>query len=200
MRILIRAAAACYPARWRVRYGEEFEALLEEMKPGWAEFVNILIGASTMHLRRGGVMAAACVALGTLVGGAAALRLPETYASTATLRLPSTDESFLQRAQRTHAAETLEVRRRASVTIDVPVDEKTRSTMLTVTFADHDPDKAREVTERLIGSILTANAIPSGSIRTARTGPDRPTIAATGGAAGLMIGTVVMWVRRRKLA
>jgi uncharacterized protein involved in exopolysaccharide biosynthesis len=200
MRILNRAAARCYPSRWRARYAQEFEALLEEVEPGRAAFFNILIGALAMHLRRTGVMAAGCVALGTLIGGAAALRLPETFASTATLRLPSTDESFLQRAQRTHAAESLEVRRRASVTIDVPVDEKTRSTMLTVTFADRDPDKAREVTERLIGSILTANAIPSGSIRTARTGPNRPKVAGTGAAAGLMIGTVVMWFRRRKLA
>src|SRR5256885_2379167 len=53
MRILIRAAAACYPARWRVRYGEGIEALLQGMEAGLAGFVKILVGALAGALRRG---------------------------------------------------------------------------------------------------------------------------------------------------
>ena len=199
MRHLVRVAVRLYPARWRARYGLEFDALLEELEPSWSGLFNVVYGALTMQMKRAGVVAAACAVAGAIVGGASAQRMPETYASTATLRLPSTDESFLQRAERAHAAESLEAKLRASVSIDVP-DQKTRSTMLTVTFADRDSEKAREVTERLISSVLTANGIPTGSIRTTRTGPNRPMVAGTGGAIGLMIGTVVMWCRRRALA
>jgi hypothetical protein len=90
----------------------------------------------------------------------------------------------------------MEVKRRATVTIEAPVDAKTRSTMLTVRFADRDPEEARQVTERLLGSVLTANGIPSNSIRTARTGPNRPMLAGVGGALGFMLGAILMWFRR----
>jgi hypothetical protein len=196
MRALIRAAARLYPRQWRARYAQEFDALLEDLEPSWPGLFSVIYGALTMQIKRAGVVAVVGAAIGAVVAGAASLRMPEIYASTATLRLPSTDESFLQQAQRAHAREPLEVKERASVTIAVPVDEKTRSTMLTVTFADRDPDKAREVTERLLGSVLTANGIPSVSIRTARTGPNRPMVAGTGGTVGLMLGALLMWFRR----
>jgi uncharacterized protein involved in exopolysaccharide biosynthesis len=196
MRALIRAAARLYPTRWRARYAREFDGLLEDLEPTWLGLFNVVYGALTMQIKRAGVVAVVCAAIGVVVAGVASLRMPETYASTATLRLPSTDESFLKHAQQAHAGEPLEVKERASVTIEVPVDEKTRSTMLTVTFADRDPEKAREVTERLLGSVLTANGIPSGSIWTARTGPNRPMVAGTGGTVGLMLGALLIWFRR----
>ena len=68
--------------------------------------------------------------------------------------------------------------------------------MLTVSFADRDPDKARQVTERLLGNVVTANGIPSGSIRTTRTGPNRPMVAGTGGTVGLISGALLTWFRR----
>jgi hypothetical protein len=196
MRALIRAAARLYPTRWRKRYAREFDALLEDLEPTWLGLFNVVYGALTMQITRAGVVAAGCAVVGAVVAGAASLRMPETYASSATLRLPSTDEAFFQHAQQATLAEPLELKKRAAVYLEVPVDAKTRSTMLTVSFADRDPDKARQVTERLLGNVLTANGIPSGSIRTARTGPNRPMVAGTGGTVGLVLGALLIWSRR----
>jgi hypothetical protein len=46
MRLLIRL----YPANWRARYGEEFEALLEDTSPGWTAIFDLLKGAIKMQL------------------------------------------------------------------------------------------------------------------------------------------------------
>ena len=48
--ILIR----CYPARWRARYGDEFEALLEERPLGPYDVADILLGALDARLRSRG--------------------------------------------------------------------------------------------------------------------------------------------------
>ncbi len=41
----------CYPARWRARYGDEFEAILEERPLGPFDVADILLGALDAHLR-----------------------------------------------------------------------------------------------------------------------------------------------------
>ena len=41
----------CYPARWRARYGDEFEALLEERPLGPFDAADILLGALDAQLR-----------------------------------------------------------------------------------------------------------------------------------------------------
>ena len=43
----------CYPARWRDRYGEEFEAILEERPLGPFDVADILLGALDARLRQG---------------------------------------------------------------------------------------------------------------------------------------------------
>lgn len=49
-RFLIR----CYPARWRDRYGDEFEALLEERPLGPFDVADVLLGAVDARLRMRG--------------------------------------------------------------------------------------------------------------------------------------------------
>jgi hypothetical protein len=41
----------CYPARWRARYGDEFEAILEARPLGPFDVADILLGALDAHLR-----------------------------------------------------------------------------------------------------------------------------------------------------
>jgi hypothetical protein len=48
----------CYPARWRVRYGDEFEAILEERALGPFDVADILLGALDARLRFRGTDAA----------------------------------------------------------------------------------------------------------------------------------------------
>ena len=47
-----------YPAHWRARYGEEFEALLAERPLGPFDVADILLGALDAHLRLRGLRAA----------------------------------------------------------------------------------------------------------------------------------------------
>ena len=46
----------CYPARWRARYGDEFEAILEERPLGPFDLADILLGALDAQLRLHGRM------------------------------------------------------------------------------------------------------------------------------------------------
>jgi hypothetical protein len=43
----------CYPARWRARYGDEFEAVLRERPLGPFDVADILLGALDARLRQG---------------------------------------------------------------------------------------------------------------------------------------------------
>jgi hypothetical protein len=50
MRRVTRFLIRLYPANWRARYGEEFEALLEDSSPGWRAIFDLLKGAIKMQL------------------------------------------------------------------------------------------------------------------------------------------------------
>jgi hypothetical protein len=45
MKRWIARVAALHPRSWRAEYGEEFGALLDDVKPGWRVFANVLGGA-----------------------------------------------------------------------------------------------------------------------------------------------------------
>ncbi len=66
-----------YPARWRARYGDEFEVLLEERPLGPYDVADILLGALDAHLRlRGqgaGVREGRSFSMSLRIGGIAAI-------------------------------------------------------------------------------------------------------------------------------
>ena len=66
-----------YPARWRARYGDEFEAILEERLLGPFDVADILLGAFDAHLRLRGHGAAIAQGRGfsmsLRIGGLAAI-------------------------------------------------------------------------------------------------------------------------------
>jgi hypothetical protein len=49
MRGVARCLIRLYPARWRARYGEEFEALIDDTSSGWAAVFDLLKGAIQMQ-------------------------------------------------------------------------------------------------------------------------------------------------------
>ncbi len=93
----------CYPARWRARYGDEFEAILVERPLGPFDVADILLGALdaqlrlrghgattehergfTMTLRIGGfaaILGAALVSLALLLGSGALVRIDRVVPS-----------------------------------------------------------------------------------------------------------------------
>lgn len=196
MRSLLRAAARLYPTRWRARYSDEFEALLDQLEPSWRAALDVVCGAMTMQIHRPGVLIILCGLMGATLVGSMSLRLPDAYSSSATLRLPSSDESFLKRMDQILAAESTAVKATSALWMEQP-DPMTRSTIVTAKFADRNEATARGVTERLLAKVLTANGVAPTGIRTARSGPNRPAIAAGGGVIGLFLGAGAMLVRRR---
>jgi hypothetical protein len=50
MRRAIQFMLRLYPAPWRERYRGEFEALLEQMRPGWRDVFDVLRGAVKMQI------------------------------------------------------------------------------------------------------------------------------------------------------
>jgi hypothetical protein len=97
MRPWIALAAKLYPQRWRVRYGAEFDALMQDVEPDCREFANVLGGAIKMQLTSETAyfkLAAAMAAVGAVVALGISLRVPERYQSTAVLRVtpPPPDE------------------------------------------------------------------------------------------------------------
>jgi hypothetical protein len=88
MRQLIRWTARLYPARWRDRYGEELDALVEDIQPQWQDLFNVLLGALRMQMTTWNYLkiVAAVALAGALVAGVFAFRTQERYVSTAVMR------------------------------------------------------------------------------------------------------------------
>ena len=100
MKPWIALAAQLYPATWRKRYGSEFQALLDDVNPGWRELFDVLKGALKMQLSTGATylkLGAAFAIAGVLVATVASFVIPKEYTSTAVLRLTSVER--LSRAQ-----------------------------------------------------------------------------------------------------
>ena len=86
MKRWISLAAALYPRSWRELYGTEFDALLDDVKPRWRVFANVLGGAITMQMKNGTSwmkLMAATAALGAIVSGWMSYRVPLRYESSA---------------------------------------------------------------------------------------------------------------------
>lgn len=64
MRRALCLAARLYPARWRTRYGREFEALIEDVEPGWRYGWDVLLGAMEMQMA---TWSATCASRGCLL-------------------------------------------------------------------------------------------------------------------------------------
>jgi LPS O-antigen subunit length determinant protein (WzzB/FepE family) len=90
MKRLIDLASRLYPVTWRRRYGTEFQALLEDVSPGWRELFDVLGGALKMQLSTGATylkLGVAFAIAGVLVATVASFVIPKEYTSTAVLRL-----------------------------------------------------------------------------------------------------------------
>ncbi len=223
MRNLIRFAAWLYPRRWRERYGVEFDALLEDVRPGWREFASVLKGALGMQITHFGAMAACFAVAGAIVAGLVSWRMPNQYISTATVNFSpaeamkeeipalvvrSTSRSSLVAILKKHnlydreltekPLEELIERMRLRIRIH-PVGDAAFS----VAFRDHDPATARRVTQDLLSGLmasnvagLTLNVLDPANLPTRPSSPNRVTIYGTGIAIGALTGAVVAWFRR----
>lgn len=92
-------AARLYPADWRLRYGAEFDALLEDAGPRWSDLANIIRGAAIMQTKQFmgyGKIAVLSGIVGALVAGGIAFALNNQYVSDATLMAEGPNNGALQ--------------------------------------------------------------------------------------------------------
>jgi len=212
VRRLLRLAARLYPPWWRQRYASEFEALLEDVNPGWRQLFDVMTGALTMQLRTLGTIPVVCTLAGALVGGVVAMQMPEIYASSATIRMNARDITNAESATAKELQASLEkalggsskARAATSVTL---VSGDSAQTTVRLTYTDRDPVQAQRVAETLTAAVATESGeratsteiLDSPALPAAPIAPDYPMTIASGGAAGLVAGgVVVLLVRSRR--
>ncbi len=89
MKRAIRAAARLYPKRWRARYGDEFEALIEDAGADWRSLADVMKGALKMQLSHWGsgrIITVAAV-VGVAIAAAVSFSLPDQWQSQAVIKI-----------------------------------------------------------------------------------------------------------------
>jgi hypothetical protein len=165
---LMRFAMSLYPARWRARYLNEFEALLEDLDPGWRGFWNVVQGGLAMRIKSIGLIPVGLAVAGVLVGTAFSLRVPELYRSSAIVTLKTSDPQSVRKmlgstfGPGSHPGRGLE----KAAWIRVAVDERgpaqrDGATRLVVTSADEDAGRAQRVAQQLVDLVAKTAAASS---------------------------------------
>ncbi len=88
MKRWIALASALYPRGWRQEYGEEFSALLDDVRPRWRVFANVLGGAIGMQITNGTnwlKLALAMAIAGAIVAAGASFAVAPRYVSAAVI-------------------------------------------------------------------------------------------------------------------
>jgi uncharacterized protein involved in exopolysaccharide biosynthesis len=101
MRDAARFLIHLYPASWRGRYGEEFQALLEDSAPSFSAVLDLMKGAIKMHLTVPSFpkLALLLSVAGMLAGWGVSFLVTPTWISTATLQI--TPKQFSENIDRT---------------------------------------------------------------------------------------------------
>jgi hypothetical protein len=164
MRWLSHLAVWLYPCRWRARYAAELHALIDDAPPGWAALVDVMRGGVFMRMRTSnvGLMAVSLGIVGALLGGIRAYAAPPRFESRGTIAAQGTaDPGELDRALRTaleRAADSAfgaDAVRRA----DIAVTLTPAAHEVQVAYADADPQRARDMTQRLMTHAIEAHLL-----------------------------------------
>lgn len=100
MRAMIQFFARLYPARWRKRYGAEFDALLEDASPSPKQALNVLMGAIEMQVTSWSFdrITLVCALAGVALAATASLVLPshDVYESHVVIAIVPGDTKFVR--------------------------------------------------------------------------------------------------------
>jgi hypothetical protein len=213
---LLRIATALYPARWRARYGREFDALIEDMDPDWRNFWDVVNGGLVMRLTSIGPIAAAMAIAGILLGGAVAVKKRELYRSSATVTLKASDPQRVRAmlgstfGPGSHPGAGMQEK---AAWIRVAVDErgpaqKDGATRLVVASEDEDAARAQRVTQQLVDLVAKTAAAQAASsfqfdmlsppnLPTSPSGPSRVTLVVSSVLTGFLLAAIAAWFRQR---
>jgi hypothetical protein len=216
MRRLMRLATRLYPAPWRERYGQEFEALLDDLDASWRDVLNVLMGGLAMRIMSISLVPVGLALVGVLAGAAISLATPGLYQSSGRLRLTANDSTSVRRMLNStfgpgsHSGVGVEHANRIRIAVDKRAPKsQDGSTILFISTSDEDATKAQRVAQQLIGVVAKAvstqvastvpiqlETITAPTLAMSRSG--HPAVfAATGGVVGLFLGGVLAWFRQR---
>jgi hypothetical protein len=221
MKRLLRAAARLYPRAWRVRYGREFDALVEDLTPRWWDVLNVIVGALVMQMSRPVVSPVVLAIVGAIAGALISLAMPPVYASSSQVAVwvPDTTADTDERAQRIRTAIEAVLHQAALDTKTIAVtlrgEPGSDPVLLQVSGSADSARAAQQVAEKATGSIIDANYRASVGLSDNRlvqfrvlerpnlpTTPQRGTMrtSSAGGALGLIVGAVFAFVGQRRRA
>ena len=221
MRRLAGILARLYPRAWRVRYGAEFEALLEDAGVSLADLLDIAKGVWKMQTRTIGMMAA-MVAIGSLLGFAGSFAIPRVFMAEQLFQFGSGPEKVRGLAT--------EVMRRGSLTAVIErnnlfgserkvkpfedVIEKMKRSIrvspngdgqFSVSFTSGDSNESERVVKDLTRLFLEENLRQRGAallvnvpLNQDEIAPNRRTASVIGLAAGLFAAMALIWFRRAR--
>lgn len=218
MKWLLRAAVRLYPRAWRHRYGEEFDALIEDLTPRWRYVANIVIGALIMQISRLALVPVALAVAGAGAGAAVSLAMPPVYASSSwvLVQVPGTGDDAGERGQRIRAAIDAALQKTAFDKKAISVTQRGEPgrdpVMLEVSASAGTAPAAQQAAVKALGSIIDANFVNANQDRRAGVQfravqpPDLPKAAqrdttrngAVGGGLGLLAGALVALVAHRR--
>ena len=89
MRRIVKWVIRAYPSKWRSRYGQEFEALVDDYDLSWCDALDVVRGAVLMQSVRWQVVLAASALAGVFVGLGVSFVMPQVYESTALIEVIS---------------------------------------------------------------------------------------------------------------
>jgi uncharacterized protein involved in exopolysaccharide biosynthesis len=186
---MIHFLARLYPRSWRQRYGAEYAALLEDVRPDGRTAVDVIAGALAMHIRNwkswgilaGSALCGAAVIVGLFVA------MPNSYVSVAVLKVEgqaggretidainSMMESVESRAELTGliTAGGLYLSRRSRMPFEDVIEEMKKNITIQplganvaafkIQFNYSDPHLAQQVTQGLVARFLDENFRPHG--------------------------------------
>jgi hypothetical protein len=207
MKRLLLFAARLYPFAWRRRYGNEFEALLEDVSPGWREVLDVFAGALTMQIKAVGALPVFGAVTGALAGMVIAMSTPQLFASSATFLLASPTAANRGAA----VAKDVEAALQGVVGDSTAMKQATSvhlegegATTLVLSYQSADPQEAKRVADSLAAAIAehggttTFKLLEAPSLATNPVSDDRGILAASGGGVGLLAGAIIRLVRARR--
>jgi uncharacterized protein involved in exopolysaccharide biosynthesis len=181
MRRWIRLATRLYPRSWRERYDVEFQVLLDDVRPGWRELLDVMRSALIMrltidstHWKFGTALALA----GAVLAAGVSFVVPNRYVSSALIRFTSDDQiaqiqqSVLSRGSLVELicrpSLNLYRRERQRKPLEDIVEDMRRDIHIRrlviggaraaqITFAYPDKDKAQATTRALLEQMTQAN-------------------------------------------
>ena len=163
MRQLIRWTARLYPAQWRERYGEELDALVEDIQPQWEDLFNVLLGALRMQMTTWNYLkiVAAVALAGALVAGVFAFRTQNRYVSRAVMRIApagradSDPQKTLDRLQQ--MTNQILSRRDTALRIQLLQTQGGGAPAFMISYEYPDQVKAQAVVRDLVASFIEQN-------------------------------------------